>query len=129
MTLRSCGAIVACLVAVLTALSCVLLRPAEVDRLGNPTGAYVATVKRRPIYGMVPAMPGHGSGSPAFVEIRDARGVSYGEMPVPLLYMVYTDLSWTPGSAEISGVGRWNLTERRCHYWNDTETTEIDCSP
>jgi hypothetical protein len=128
MTPRRYGATVAC-VGVLVAMSGELLRPAEVDRIRNPTGAYVAAIKRRPIYGMLATMPGHGSGSPGFVEIQDARGVSYGEMPVLLLYMAHTDFAWSADSAEIPLVGRWSFATRSCHYWNAAQTAEIDCSP
>lgn len=114
---------------IITLITTVVLPRTVFKTFKDPTGEYTAIVSYRSYLSHIPMMPGSSSDKPGFIKIIDSSGKNYGEMPLPMLQMVY-DMSWTKNGAEVmSGlIGEWNFKEDTCWYWNEAQTSQKTCS-
>lgn len=97
----------------------------EFDRESDPSGKFVMVVSHRPHHYL--PLPiyrwGAHSDTPAFVEILDTDGKSYGEVPVPLTQSA--EVRWEGATAMIPSIAEWDFSAGTCYYWNTDQDAKI----
>jgi hypothetical protein len=109
----------ACLLPISTATFW-LFQEVEYRRVVSPDGSYTAIVTYRRYESLKPKAPGRSSDKAGFIRIVDNRGIHYGKIPVPMVWMS-DDLQWPPGGARLPLVGEWDFAKREYRYRDSSE--------